>query len=179
MPFRIKNIQEAAFYFFTGAKERLHALSTPTINLEIPAPEPTSTWRSSTGVPRTTKKDKAPLSLINGNENEKLSLIAFNNVQALNPSFQNIGINISANGMHGLTLIHENTLNIFSNEIDAARAFNNAAVQHHGEFAVLNPLPDDDTNTDSQDNDNPELTASTSEFEEFTAESGDVEEEVD
>ena len=66
----------------------------------------------------------------------------------------------------------------FSNELDAARAFNNAAIQHHGEFAVLNPIPDDDTNTENQDNDNPELTP-TSEFEEFTAESGDVEEDVD
>ena len=70
-------------------------------------------------------------------------------------------------------------LGYFSNELDAARTFNNAAIIHHGGFAVLNPLPDDDTNTDPQDNDNPELTTQTSEFEEFTAESGDVEEDVD
>ena len=67
---------------------------------------------------------------------------------------------------------------VFSNELDAARAFNNAAIQHHGEFAVLNPTPDDDSNTDSQDNDNPELTP-TSDYEEFSDENGDVEEEVD
>ena len=70
-------------------------------------------------------------------------------------------------------------IGLFSNELDAARAFNNAAIQHHGEFANLNPIPDDDDNTDSQDNDNPELTTPTSDYEEFTAESGDVEEDVD
>ena len=69
-------------------------------------------------------------------------------------------------------------LGYYSNEIDAARAYNNAAIQHHREFAVLNPIPDDDTNTDSQDNDSPELTP-TSDYEEFNAESGDVEEDVD
>ena len=45
-------------------------------------------------------------------------------------------------------------LGLFSNELDAARAFNNAAIIHHGEFAILNPIPDD-TNTDSQDDDKP------------------------
>ena len=69
-------------------------------------------------------------------------------------------------------------LGLFSNELDAARAFNNAAIIHHGEFAVLNPIPDDDNSTDSQDNDSPELTP-TSDYEEFNAESGDVEEDVD
>jgi hypothetical protein len=70
-------------------------------------------------------------------------------------------------------------LGYFSNEVDAARAFNNAAIQYHGEFAVLNPIPDDDDNTDSQDDDNPELTTPTSEYDEYTAESGEVEEDVD
>ena len=78
-----------------------------------------------------------------------------------------------------ISINQRNTIiGLFPNELDAARAFNNAAIQHHGEFAVLNPIPDDDTNTDSQDNDSPELTP-TNEFEEFTAESGDVEEDVD
>ena len=69
-------------------------------------------------------------------------------------------------------------LGLLLSELDAARAFNNAAIQHHGEFAVLNPIPDDDTNTESQDNDSPELTP-TSDYEEFSVENGDVEEDVD
>ena len=79
-------------------------------------------------------------------------------------------------------MIHNTKISLgyYSDERDAARAYDAKALELFGEFASLNCIaPDDDTNTDSHDNDNPELTTPTSDYEEFTAESGDVEEEVD
>ena len=68
----------------------------------------------------------------------------------------------------------------YSDEREAARAYDRKALELYGEFANINGIaPDDETNTDSQDNDNPELTTPTSDYEEFTAENGEVEEDVD
>ena len=67
---------------------------------------------------------------------------------------------------------------VFLNELDAARAFNNAAIQQHGEFATLSPLPDDGANTRSLDSASPELTP-TRDCEEFSAQSGDVVKDFD
>jgi hypothetical protein len=66
----------------------------------------------------------------------------------------------------------------YSDEREAARAYDRKALELYGEFANINGIaPDDDSNTDSQDNDNPELTTPTSDYEEFTTENGDVVEE--
>jgi len=81
-------------------------------------------------------------------------------------------------------------LGLFTSERAAARAYDLKCIELFGEFACPNNVgsdsdpeettntPDDDTNTDSQDDDSPELTP-TSDYEEFNAESGDVEEDVD
>ena len=70
-------------------------------------------------------------------------------------------------------------LGSFHDEREAARIYNSKAIELFGQFACLNTIPDDYNNTDSQDDDTPELTTPTSDYEEYTAESGDVEEEVD
>ena len=70
-------------------------------------------------------------------------------------------------------------LGFYSDEREAARAYDAKALELFGEFANINGIaPDDDSNTDSQDNGNPELTP-TSDYEEFNAENGEVEEDVD
>ena len=70
-------------------------------------------------------------------------------------------------------------LGFYSDEREAARAYDAKALELFWEFANINGIaPDDDSNTDSQDNDNPELTP-TSDYEEFSVENGEVEEDVD
>ena len=84
---------------------------------------------------------------------------------------------------HSKRKIH---LGYYSDEREAARAYDAKALELFGEFANINGIaPDDDDNTDSQDNDNtdsqdndnPELTTPTSDYEEFSVENGDVVEE--
>ena len=57
-------------------------------------------------------------------------------------------------------------LGCYSDERAASRAYDAKAIELFGEFANINGIaPDDDSNTDSQDNDNPELTTPTSDYE--------------
>ena len=60
-------------------------------------------------------------------------------------------------------------LGCYSDEREAARVYDAKALELYGDFAHINGIaPDDET---------PELTTPTSEYDEFTTESGDVEEE--
>ena len=62
-------------------------------------------------------------------------------------------------------------LGYFSDDREAARMYDAKAIELFGEFANINGVSDSDPE--------PELTTPTSDYEEFTVESGDVEEDAD